>query len=211
MPTDDFEALAARADFARLLAACYYEPGPEFVEERLCESIAEAAGRINTSLAEQAGWLAKAFEGEDLQELLVDYTRLFLGPIDAPARPYGSVWLDDRHGLMQDSTMAVIALYDEGGFEIADDFRDLPDHVAAELEFLYLLLFRQAEAVRNDDVQARARFAQLHRRLVDEQLGRWIGAFTDAMGVGAQTDFYRALGRLTRAFVDRERAGPVAG
>jgi TorA maturation chaperone TorD len=121
------------------------------------------------------------------------------------------VWLDDRQGLMQDSTQAVVALYEEGGFEIVEDFRDLPDHVAVELEFLYLLLFRQAEGVRNDDAWARAGFADLHRRLLDQHLGRWIGPFTKAMEAGAQTDFYRELGRLTRVFVDGERVASGAG
>ena len=38
-------------------------------------------------------------------------------------------------------------LYADAGFEMDEAFRDLPDHVAAELEFMYLLLFRQAEAL----------------------------------------------------------------
>ena len=49
--------------------------------------------------------------------LLVDYARIFLGPTDALARPYGSIWMGGD-GLMQDSTMAVLALYQEGGFEL---------------------------------------------------------------------------------------------
>jgi TorA maturation chaperone TorD len=212
MPTDEFETLAARADLARLLAACYYEPGTEFAEEGLFASMAQAARRIDPALADQAGRLAKSFEAEDLQELLVDYTRLFLGPIAAPARPYGSVWLEDRQGLMQDSTLAVTALYGEGGFEVAEDFRDLPDHVAAELEFLYLLLFRQAEAIRNDGAPARVGFARLHRRLLDEHLGRWAAPFAAAMATGAQSDFYRQLAGLTDAFVRGEvdRMAPAA-
>jgi len=38
---------------------------------------------------------------------------------------------------------------------------------------MYLLLFRQAEALRNCDVPSQARHAQLQRRLLDEHLGRW--------------------------------------
>lgn len=204
MPTDDFDALAARADFSRLLAACYYEPGAEFAEERLFDSMATAAGRIDPTLAEQAGRLAAAFAGEDPQELLVDYTRLFLGPIDAPARPYGSVWLEDRQGLMQDSTLAVIALYEEGGFEIDENFRDLPDHVAAELEFLYLLLFRHAEAIRNDDAQGAKSCGRLRQRFLAEHLGRWVVPFCRAMEQGSQTAFYRELANATRSFVRLE-------
>ncbi len=204
MPTDDFETLAARADLARLLAACFYEPGPEFAEERLFVSMAQAAARIDPSLAEAAGRLGEAFAAGDAQELLVDYTRLFLGPTGALAQPYGSVWLEDGSSLMRDSTVAVNALYDEGGFELAEDFRDLPDHVAAELEFLYLLLFRRAEAARNADPAAAERFAQTQRRFLDEHLGRWVAPFTAAVRDGAQTAFYRGLGGLTESFVRSE-------
>ena len=204
MPTDDFETLAARADLARLLAACFYEPGPEFAEERLFESMAQAAARIDPALAEAAGRLGEAFSAGDAQELLVDYTRLFLGPTGALAQPYGSVWLEDGSSLMRDSTVAVNALYDEGGFELAEDFRDLPDHVAAELEFLYLLLFRRAEAARNADPAAAERFAQTQRRFLDEHLGRWVAPFTAAVRDGAQTAFYRGLGGLTESFVRSE-------
>lgn len=206
MPTDDFETLAARADLARLLAACFYEPGPEFAEERLFESMAQAAARIDPSLAEAAGRLGEAFAAGDAQELLVDYTRLFVGPTGALAQPYGSVWLEDGSSLMRESTVAVNALYDEGGFELAEDFRDLPDHVAAELEFLYLLLFRRAEAARNADPAAAERFAQTQRRFLDEHLGRWVTPFAAAIRDGAQTAFYRGLGGLAESFV-RDEAG----
>lgn len=206
MPADDFESLAARADLSRLLAACYYQPGPEFTEEGLFDSLQGAAARLDAGLAAQARRLGEAFGAADPQELLVDYTRLFLGPIEAPARPYGSVWLEARQGLMQDSTRAVQELYAEGGFEMDEAFRDLPDHIAAELEFMYLLLFRQAEAQRNGDAQALVRFAGLQRRLLDEHLGRWAEPFTAAMSAGAQTALYCQLAGVTDAFVRLEKA-----
>jgi TorA maturation chaperone TorD len=205
MLADDFAGLAARADLSRLLAACYYQPGPEFVEEKLFDSLVDAAARIGPDLESSARQLAAAFAAEDAQELLVDYTRLFLGPIDAPAKPYGSVWLEGRHSLMLDSTVAVLDLYAEGGFEIDERFRDLPDHIAAELEFLYLLLFRQAEALRNGDGEAGARSASLARRFLDAHLGRWIGSFAAAIRDGAQTAFYRQLAGLTESFLKMEQ------
>lgn len=93
--------------------------------------------------------------------------------------------------------MAVVALYEEGGFELAEDFRDLPDHVAAELEFLYLLLFREGRAGADDALV-------LRKRLLGEHLGRWIGPFTDAVRAGAQCAFYRELAELTNRFVAME-------
>jgi len=203
MTENDPNHAAARADFCRFLAACYYEPGPEFAEEKLFDSMAAAGGLVDPDLAAGARRLGEAFAAASLEELLVDYTRLFLGPVDALARPYGSVWLGPDKLTMQDSTMAVLALYDEGGFEIAEDFRELPDHVAAELEFLYVLLFRESRGG-GDEVAA------LKRRLLAEHIGRWAGSFTEAVKAGAQCAFYRELGDLTNRFVAMSGSWPPA-
>jgi TorA maturation chaperone TorD len=195
---------AARADLARLLAACYYEPGAEIAEERVFDSIVAAASIVDPELAAPARRLADAFSASRLEELLVDYARLFLGPVKALAQPYGSVWLETDGGLMQGSTVSVAALYAEGGFEIADEFRDLPDHVAAELEFLYLLLFKLAQARMSGDAAVASTVDALRRRFLEGHLGVWIGRFGAAVTAGAQTDFYRALAVLTERFVGLE-------
>ena len=43
MSGSDVKRIAARADLCRLLAACYYQPGPEFAEERVFDSMRVAA------------------------------------------------------------------------------------------------------------------------------------------------------------------------
>ncbi len=210
MSADEFASLAAHADLARLLAACYYQPGPEFVEEQLFDSLSAAATAVDDALADLARRLGAAYAAADLQDLLIDYTRLFIGPVNTIAQPYGSVWLELKAGLMQESTQAIVDLYGEGGFELAEDFRDLPDHIAAELEFLYLTLFRQAEALRNGDTAARSRHAQLQQRLLTEHLRRWVPPFAAAVRAGAQTDFYRTLAALTAGFIERQCAPTAA-
>lgn len=207
MSVDDAQRLVARADLCRFIAGCYYQPEAAFIEERLFESMHDVAVRVDVDLAERARRLGEAFVADDLQMLLVDYTRLFLGPVDALAQPYGSVWLDDGKSLMQDSTMDVLRLYAEGGFEINEEFRDLPDHVAAELEFVYLLLFRQAQARASRDGAACDDAQALQRRFLGAHLGRWIGEFAAAIERGAQTGFYRELAALTQLVVRREVAG----
>jgi TorA maturation chaperone TorD len=195
---------AARADLCRYLAACYYEPGPEFAEERLFDSMVEAASRIDAELAAMAGRLRDAFQAASLQDLLVDYTRLFLGPVQALARPYASVWLSGESQVMQESTLAVQSMYAEGGFEIDEGFQDLPDHVAAELEFLYLLIHRDNEARWSGNADAMGAIGALRRRFLDGHLGRWLGPFLLAVHDGAQSDFYEVQAELTEAFVRRE-------
>lgn len=209
MKNDDRDTARAKADFCRFLAACYYEPGREFAEERLFDSMRDVAARVSPELASHAGGLGEAFAAASLEDLLVDYARLFLGPTQILVQPYGSVWLTDEKTLMQDATVAVLDLYRQGGFEMDEGFRELPDHVAAELEFLYLMLFRENEARGNGDADALEKAMRLKQRLLAEHLGRWIGPFTAAIGEHAESDFYRRLAETTGYFV-RVAAGANA-
>ena len=210
MPQYDQDKGAAREVLCRLLAACYYEPGSEFAEEKVFDSMLGAAKRIDPNLAAGAARLSEAFSAETLDALLLDYTRLFLGPTETIAHPYGSIWLSGEKLLMQDSTMAVLELYGEGGFEIGEDFRDLPDHIAAELEFLYLLIYRENQAHRVGEADALTSAADLRKRFLSEHLGAWIEPFTAAVSAGAQTAFYRELAELTNRFVRMEAGGGEA-
>ncbi len=203
----DPEQALAREDMCRFLSACYYEPGPEFGEERLFDSIVDAASRIDPGLAQVADKLRKAYAEQTAQTVLVDYTRLFLGPTEPLARPYGSYWLSGETTLMQDATLAVQQLYQEGGMDLGDEVRELPDHVAIELEFLYLLTFRRNEAQRAGKTDDLAAAEALERRFLAEHLGRWVGHFAAAVQTGAETSFYRRLAELTERFVRMEEAG----
>ena len=206
MPDYDPDKGGAREDLCRYLAACYYQPGPEFAEEKVFGSMLDAATRIHPDLVSGARRLGEAFAAEGPEDLLLDYTRLFLGPNHVLAKPYGSVWLEAGTILMGDSTMAVQALYREGGFEIDEEFRELPDHVAAELEFLYLLIYRENEARRNGKPDALNATTGLRKRFLDAHLGCWIGPFAAAVTTGAQSGFYRELAALTERFVGMEVA-----
>jgi len=204
MSAHDEEKAEARADLCRFLSGCYYEPGPEFTEENLFGSMVAAATLVDPDLAEHARRLGKAFAMDDTQTLLVDYTRLFLGPVQPLAKPYGSVWLTGETTLMQEATMAVLELYKEGGFDIDEAFRELPDHVAVELEFLYLLLFKRNVARRSNATDELAALTTLQQRFLAQHLGAWIGPFAAAVQAGAETAFYRELGAFTERFVRNE-------
>ena len=105
---------------------------------------------------------------------------------------------------MQPSTLAVLELYREGGFELDDSFRELPDHIAAELEFLYLLIYREAEARNTANTNQLDRIIKLRERFLEQHLGMWVKPFTMAVRTGAHSDFYRELGEVTQLFVDLE-------
>lgn len=207
MTETEMRGALAREDLCRLLAVCYYEPEPVFAAEGLFDNLLAAARQVDEAFVPHAQTMGEAFRATEAQALLLDYTRLFLGPMDILANPYGSVWLDREKTLMNDSTLALLELYKEAGFEMDEEFRELPDHIAAELEFLYLLLFRENEALRAGDTARLEQARDLKRRFLDQHLGRWIGPFAATLRGNAQTAFYRQLADLTEKVVQQETTG----
>lgn len=202
------DAATAREDLCRFLSACYYEPAAEFAEERLFHSISVAAQRLDPDLAAQARKLGEAFAAHDLQTLMVDYTRLFLGPVEALTKPYQASWLNAGTPSEENPHLAVLDIYAEGGLEIDDEFRDLPDHVAVELEYLYLLVFAGNQARKTGNAAELAAQQELRERFLREHLGAWIEPFTAAVAASAETAFYRELAAFTAQFV-RLHAGAL--
>lgn len=75
---------------------------------------------------------------ERLNALWAEYIPLFeTGKVEAP--PYASVYLNEGREVMGEETLAVRAFYAGAGYGIQEERRELPDHLAVELEFLALL------------------------------------------------------------------------
>ena len=188
----------ARADVYRLLSACYYQPEDAFLEEEVFDQLKTALAKACPSGVMDAAGLDDCFRTSGVEALILDYSRLFLGPFAILAKPYGSVYLDGEKIVMGDSTMQALELYRESGFDVAEDFRETPDHVAVELEFLYLLSFRIGQ---ESDDEERTRLVALKQSFLENHLARWVGKLSAAIQSGAETDFYKLLADLTESFV----------
>jgi len=79
MPADDFDSLAARPT-CRACWRLLLRTRRGVRRGRPVRLDSRAAARLDAGLAAQAGRLGDAFGAADPQELLVDYTRLFLDP-----------------------------------------------------------------------------------------------------------------------------------
>lgn len=194
----------ARVDILRFLSACYYEPAVEFTEEKLFDSIALATRQAYPELGGLAARLGPAFAEENLQTLLVDYTRLFLGPTKALASPYSASWLPAPVAGNEALPPPVLDFYAEGGFEVDGELAELPDHVAIELEFLYLLSFNKRQADLVGDTSSITSTADLRERFLREHLGAWISPFVAEVKAHAETNFYRELAELTERIIRLE-------
>ena len=193
----------ARADSFRLLAECYRLPNSE-----LADGIKDLEDNIATVCSEAAPYVQKMKEefevAGDLEALTVAYARLFVGPYELLAPPYGSVYLDGERQVMGESTLEVRNRYREVGLDISSDFRDPPDHIAAELEFMYFLIFKEIEALGAFDIDGTISLREKQRDFLRAHLGTWVFDFADNIEEKAETDFYKNLAKASKTFLKQE-------
>jgi TorA maturation chaperone TorD len=139
------------------------------------------------------------------EELLVEYSRLFLGPFGVIAPPYGSVYLDGERRVMGDSTMEVIRMYRNEGLSGSVDTRELPDHVGVELEFMSYLVFKEIKALEASDLRAADEAVEKQERFSGEFLRRWIPPFCERIKENTENGFYAALAQCASTFIGSSR------
>lgn len=198
---------AATADVFRLLSACYYEPDKNMLlEEELFGQLRKALELCQPEQADLADAMVAALAAAPDQDLLVDYAKLFVGPDSLLAPPFGSVYLDKEKILMGDSTMDVIARYNESEFDLSADFMTAPDHIAAELEFLYLLCYNESLALAEQHEEDQILWHQRRQDFIGNHIGRWIERFCNNIREKSQFDYYRTLADLTQRFITTQKA-----
>ena len=193
---------SVRGDCYRLLAACFYYPRKEvYTKENFFNNLAGALKRVYPPATVFSENMGEAFSLYSDEELLVDFSRLFVGPYELKAPPYGSVYLDKGRKVMGDSTIEVMEMYREAGLAISDDFKELPDHIAAELEFMYYLIFKEIEAIEKSEMDRALYFVGMQRQFTDKFLRRWVGPFCEKIKEGTDNAFYRAVAGCVSTFV----------
>ena len=182
-----------RCESYRLLAQCYYLP-----DEKLIEALehSEELGRFR-----QAG-NENTWTGSAIDSLTVDYTKLFMGPYQVLAPPYGSVYLENARIVMGDSTMDAKHRYQEAGLNLT--MKEPPDHVAIELEFMYFLVYREVEAIINDNETNIALYLKKQKDFLQNHLGKWVSEFTDNVSANTEMVFYQDVARITKSLVTED-------
>ena len=190
----------ARSKTWWLLSRFYLErPEVSFLEELRLALDEPAGGRV-ADMDRDMEILHEALTG-DLAglsgRLSQEYTRLFRGIQDqlGPPPPFESLYRGQA--LMGDLTLAVMQRYEAAGFAAVVPEAGPQDHLGAELRFLALLCFREAEAWRAGDGEAAyLRIAQ-QRAFLDEHLLAWLSDYAGRIARESREPFYAATARLT--------------
>ncbi len=187
----------------RLLSACFYEPQNNlFIEEKLFENLSEGLKQVCPDAAVFSGYMDKSIHNYTEDDLRVEYAKLFVGPFELLAPPYGSVYLDDGGRVMGDSTMEVIDTYEKEGLARSDNFKDLPDHIAVEMEFMSYLIYKEREALENSDPDTARAYVKKQEVFLKNYLRPWVIPFCRKIKEGTENGFYKALADCTSTFVE---------
>jgi TorA maturation chaperone TorD len=191
-----------RADSYRFLSACLCLPKRElFFQENLFKNLTHSLTRTCAEAAVFSSEMEKAFLEADEEELSVEYARLFVGPFELKAPPYGSVYLDGERRVMGNSTMEVIKLYEETGLVMDKDFKELPDHIAVELEFMYYLIYKEVEALEKSEKDKALAFEETRNHFFNRFLSPWIPPFCEKIKETTDNHFYIALADCLSIFI----------
>lgn len=191
-----------RANCFKLLAACFYEPDRElFLAERLCENLITLFEDCHCQKAVMAAMcMRNALLQSSEQEMGVEYARLFVGPFELLAPPYGSIYLEKARRLMGDSTMEVQRIYHDAGLTL--EVKEAPDHIAFELEYMHSLSLWEANASAEDDNARVRELALKQSKFFHQFLAPWVPDFCQAIRKGTDTVFYMNLADCLESFVE---------
>ena len=135
---------------------------------------------------------------QELEDLLWEYTRLFVGPYKLPCPPWESVYTSAKRLMMQEAYDEVQDLYNELGLKMGDP-NIMPDHIGAELNFLAVLFGNL-----HNNPGKRVYYKDIAKRFLDEHLMRWLPQFISDMEEAANLKFYKALAQVTKDFINAQ-------
>jgi TorA maturation chaperone TorD len=191
---------SAKAEFFVCLARAF---GPMRTPAAREAFARELAGDLS-DLAAEAGYDLEALverfaaraEGTE-DRLLEDYSALYLVP-PVPVPLNAGLYLDG--GLLGRATQAMLERYREAGLVPDEDFRDLPDHVTMQLEYVAVMFARAGEGDPAAATHARTFLSQF--------VLAWLPGFVRALEAAANrvpaARAYSALAAILEAAAQHE-------
>lgn len=200
------EKLAARTEVYRLLSQAYHTPEVSFLRDDFPGSLMRALGTLALdSFASEVKNMESYLQApRTSEELAVEYTRLFRGPVKAEVYPYESMYIEGE--VMGNSTLDVVRRYGEAGVAVANDFKDLPDHISAELEFMHYLCGRELDALQRGANDEAMRFRHMGQAFLRDHLNKWVSLMCKRIRESDNTCFYSGLAGLTEDWLRCEQA-----
>ncbi len=201
-----------RSQLYGFLATVYRrEPTPDFLTEIKSPAVADALRDAGVELERE---FFNKPEAELIFELAVEYTRLFVGP-GRHISPCESVHVHGGDQLWGKSAIALQQFISRTGVEIKQEYKDLPDHISVELEFMQQLSAAESNAWAAADRDEAQKCRGIEASFLSRHLASWVDHFCEQVIADSQTGYFREMAALTRDFIATDfaelQADPGAG
>ncbi len=199
------ETLLTRAALYRLLARSFAYPSPGHAAE-VREGFATLSSELERGQGPLGRYLPRARRAWRVAEeevLSSEYLRLFAtgGPVRLHETAYG----DARRFAGREVELADLnGFYAAFGFGLSQTDPDLPDHFSVELEFLALLLVKEAWARMRGWRRETHVTTDAASRFLEQHLGRWLEPLGVALAEADAGSPWRELADLAIAAVGEE-------
>ena len=182
-----------------------------FREEISAERLRQIKGPAIKEVLSEMGLQYDIFSQKDqdqlLEDLAVEYARLFLGP-DKHISPHESVHHQRDDGdwgvHWGGSTVDVKKFIETTGLEYKQEYTGMPDHISAELDFMKEAAGREAQAIEEKDWEGALYCQKMEKKFICNHLIKWIPEFCDKIISQAEISFYSDLADITKDFITLE-------
>ena len=203
MEPDEFQQLMKARQNVYDLLRCFFlqEPSENFFQALKEENLLKNLGGYHPDLDEGVHFLSAVISSPTISllvpDLRLEFNRLFIGPLPVPL--YESVYRSKSKLVMQEETLAVRRKYMEAGLVVnpRESFPD--DHIGAELEFIFYLCQKAAQA---EQEEAREVFLRMQQDFFREHLIVWVSPLCDRLFQEAQSGYFKGVARMTKGFVN---------
>ncbi len=138
----------------------------------------------------------------DDSNLRIEYTKLFITSYPkVPCPPYESVYRTEDKLTMRKSTLDVLRFYNRFKLNLSEKFKEPPDHVAVEVEFMYFLTLMEAEAWKNGSHVEAYKYLEAEDEFMSKHLATWVSDFCQCVEKNGKIIFYKAVACVLERFV----------
>lgn len=207
-PTDmEIGHLLARSTVYKALCVAFSPPKAEvreFLVWSLTRKLREAAQLLpqGYTLAVSLKTLAGVTNVPD--DLEGEYNRLFR--VQVVCQPYETEH-DPLASVRKGQVLAdILGFYQAFGLTASEGQKEFPDFIATELEFMSLLLLKEACAQKSGLSDEAEICRDAAKKFLTDHLARWVSSFSQRLEAEARLPLYSALGSILSSFLQDEVA-----
>ncbi|AHF08164.1 TorD/DmsD family molecular chaperone [Desulfitobacterium metallireducens] len=172
----------------------------EFTEEF---PFAEENEEIHEGIAQIAVFLQEhdLKSEKEYNDLLWDYTRLFIGPDKLPAPLWESAYLNKERLLFQEQTLKVRHAYLEYQFLPKYFRQEADDHLGLELDFMYQLSELSLNYLQHQDFMGLRKVLTDQKTFLQEHLLKWVPELTAKILDSSNLSFYPGMAKILNGYL----------